>query len=563
MTQKNQIITDLMMLFYGELQAFRASDAAHCRDASCSEEGCAKYRYDYDGGVMKSMSLKIGIRLLALTMIIFLISACSTVGTGRNTMVLAKPTDGTKYKGEEFNHMLSETQNTELRAMGVDEPLPLAQWQELGIASAGQGNDGSVMRSVSVSLRDRTRTPPFSSLSLDLAEQDEFVKIFLDPSIDNNKKRELIEKARHNFVTLPEVQDRVVFDRYLPIDYKDEDFQGAPVWRYFAELEIDLTGSLASPDPLVTFSYLATILRIPDNVDAKFINFSPKEADLYAIAIGQLTSSGALTGNITQGVSGTAETAQTDTTQLGLQNTNESTRSITSQAGLTGTLSEQLTREIKAGLDVRSAGIHDDGKVFLIELRGTDQKRIAGTYTFKVMLEVRSFPTRKEKVFIAKPDANAIKLETRTVGVIRHVVKRGQVGMIHRVPEPLNDHAFHEVIVEDDAIDVWQFNGLPRGDIIEPEAKPKNVLVRTAHDDAAFYVREIDGKVIGYGSGKQAAFHIEKDNVAEVVFLPIIRNGDSPFELVAETENIDAPDDGTVTVVAKYQIKRSSMIRKE
>lgn len=495
---------------------------------------------------------------------LFVLTACGTVGNGRSTLVLAKKPSGNNYSGDEFAALLTDSDKTQLRAMGAGDQLSQGLWASTVKKRFGGDTTNGVTQpphvaSVSLTVRDRTRTPIFTSFNLDVAQLDEILALLLNNKISNQEKQKLIASARNNYVTLSEVPERVVFDRYVPASAQEN--AGAPEWRYFIELEVNLTGTLESPDPLTRFSYLAAVLRIPNGIEARFINFEPKVADLYEIAIGHLKTAGSASANAKKGASANQDLTTVDKSQTDIETTSKMSAGATSETGFSLQLNEELTREIKAGLDIRSAGIHQDGKVFLIELRGTDLQRIAGTYTYNVMLEIRSRPRLSEDgtVYFGEPLERALSLETRSVAVVRHVVKRGRTGYLTRVPEPLNDHAFHQVIVADGKAEAWRFRETPRGDRVVTESEPDNLIVRSPYNDATFVIRARgnNGRVIAYGTGTQATYRLDPGTHLTVEFLPIVRTDEAIVELIADSEDVTIPADGASTVVAHYKIGKA------
>ena len=186
------------------------------------------------------------------------LTACSTVGKGRSTLALGKKPDGNIYQGDEFAALLTDEEAPQFRSMGAGRPLDDDKWrsllaqrfgiQETNQGSAGRGdNPGPALPhigSVTISVRDITRTPVFASFNLDAARQDKMVRLLYDDKIAAGAKEKLLRTASNSFATLPEIEERTVVDRYLPSDAEEN--PGAPLWRYFIELEIDLTGALES-----------------------------------------------------------------------------------------------------------------------------------------------------------------------------------------------------------------------------------------------------------------------------------------------------------------------------
>jgi hypothetical protein len=242
------------------------------------------------------------------------------------------------------------------------------------------------------------------------------------------------------------------------------------------------------------------------------------------------------------------------------------------------TLTDELTRDIKSSLEARSAGIMQKGKLFLVELRSNEQRRISGTYSFNVMLEVPSTaqdgpsedkPTKNEisekkiskgeilrasqpnekcitaEVHVAskdgtsedgiltwtasQPNVKYIEAEVRLVGIVRHVVKPGKTVSFERVPEPLNDETFRQVVLYDKKVPLWQFPEPPAG-----KTNP-NLIVYSNIDEARFIVFDETGtKKLMHGTGREAHLSIPSSKAqrkVKVVFLPATIGGDKPVML--------------------------------
>ena len=97
------------------------------------------------------------------------------------------------------------------------------------------------------------------------------------------------------------------------------------------------------------------------------------------------------------------------------------------------------------------------------------------------------------------PNVDSIKAEVRVVGIVRHVVKPGKTGIFKRVPEPLNDETFRQVVLHDQKVTLWKFTNIPTGQI------SRNLTVYSNIDEASFIVvDETDGKKLDYGKGREA-----------------------------------------------------------
>ena len=505
---------------------------------------------------------------LILCVMLAVLTACATIGTGKSTLVLGKKPATSYYNGDEFAMLIASGDKPELRSMGAGKPYKEKKWNALmkerfGVAPGTDSSPILTTAHVSVSVRDRTRTPNFDGFNFDSAKTDEIATLLLNKDLSDEQKAKLLNGVRNNYATRPEVETRAVFDMYVPPDAdsgEDDgatDHAGVALYRYFIELELDFTGTLQSADPTVRFDYLAAAIRIPNGMDARFVNFAPKEADLFDLTIGQLKSSSSLAANAKQSATASVGSDIEDTSVENRTKKDTASTGATTEYGLSFSLTEELTREIKSALDVRAAGIHQAGKLFILELRSTDQKRISGTYSYKVMLEVRSEPAIFEELIgISNPKVNDLSLEVRTVGVLRHVVAPGRTGTFNRVPEPLNDKTFHQVVIDEALIDAWSFTNAPRAERLLAEQQPDNLVVRTGFADAMFVVREPggNGDVLGYGQGKQKSFKVDPKKAVEVVFYPVILIGDPALELAAPPVSTTIPDSGTTTVVGAYSV---------
>ena len=516
-----------------------------------------------------------GVMLLLLAVVV----GCTTIGTAKSTLVLAKAPEAKQYHGAEFGNFLTDESTVQLRGTSRGDAFPEKTWFKLisdrfGVDAQQAKTDYYAVApktaNVSVSIRDLSRTPPLDSFNFDLQKVDEISKLLLDRDVADAKRNELIEGIRNHFTILPEVSSRTVLDRY------DD---GVALWRYFIELELDFTGSLQSVDPDARFDYLAAAIRIPGDVDARFVNFSPKEADLFDLTIGQLKSTGSLTASASQAANAKETSVNEDKSVDGVTDKTTTDVGTTTNYGLNFELTEELTRDIKSTLETRSAGIHDDGKLFLLELKGSAAKRVAGTYTYKLMVEVRSEgllldkdgnpvppdATDVDAIWgVSQPKVDDLRVETRSIGVVNHTLEAGRTGMFSRVPEPLNDQAFKQVIVEEETLDVWQFNAVARAEKLLTQSTPPNLLVKTGHSDAVFYVQDktAGNEILAVGRGTDAAFSVEREKNLEIVFLPIVKSGDIALEFTADPVPVNIPAGGSRTVVGIYKVGRTFAMQK-
>ena len=77
-------------------------------------------------------------------------------------------------------------------------------------------------------------------------------------------------------------------------------------------------------------------------------------------------------------------------------------------------------------------GVIDRGKGFYAEFRWIREVRIAGTYSFSLMLEVpaRIYQAKDSAVYESQPVVEQLLADVALVGVVRHVHDRGKTGSV-------------------------------------------------------------------------------------------------------------------------------------
>lgn len=515
--------------------------------------------------------LHIDVSKIVITVVLLILvgalSACKVLGTGRSTLVLADPlpcsdNGAPKYSGSEFKYLIAASKEKRLigpqgEKLQTNEPWEAFKNNRLG------GTDANVA-SIDINVRDQSNTPALELFNIQTANASDVFKTLIDSKSNQKQKDKQISEARYSYRTMPETDSSFVSHGY--------DEEGHEVFYYFPRISIDLTSTLNTAEALDRFDYIAAAIRIHDNTNATFINFSPKAADLLEFTLGQLkqTASAKASANTSNKVTtgGAAGTGTSAGGELGYG------------GSVDFTLTDELTREIKSSLEARSAGISKGGKLFLIELRSNEQKHISGTYSFNVMLQVPSAaqsgssevkPTKNEisekkipkgktlrasqpnekcitaEVHVSsedktsedstltwttsQPKVKSIKAEVRLVGIVRHVVKQGTIGFFEQVPEPLNDETFRQVVLYDKEVPLWEFPELPAGKL------NPNLIVYSNIDEASFIVEdECNGKKLGYGTGREWSFSIlpyDAKHKVKIRFLPAIVGGDKHVVLAA------------------------------
>ncbi len=470
-----------------------------------------------------------------------LLASCTAIGTGRSTLIRAdRPVDQSGkqiYTGEEFDHLL--VQPAPRFSGKVAGNISEAAWR--AFRRSVYGTEAGTAANIAVSARDQSATPAIVPIDAIRSNTGDIAKVLLDPKLSPQQKDKLIIQLRDSLLSAPESPSRLV--------QHGQTAGGSIVYHYFPQLSLDLTGTLQSADPLDRFDFIAAAVRIPGSSQARFINFAPKAADLFDFTLGQLKQSATASAKADAGRTGSDVDKAGSTPAAGSTAAQESSRGTSFGAGLNLSLSDELTRDLRSSLEARSAGILDDGKLFLVELRSNDQRRIAGTYNFDVMLEVPSDIVTSGvdsavAYTLSDPQVKEVIAEVRVVGIIRHVARTGQTGVFKKAPEPLNDDVFREVVVRDMLVPLWTFNNIPLAQV----AENFNLTVLSNEDDASFSVIDEQGKVIGYGTGRFNRLSIPAGTKARVAFNPINRvTTNQAFILEASDQSVEA---GATPVVA-------------
>jgi hypothetical protein len=513
--------------------------------------------------------LHIDVSKIVITVVLLILvgalSACKVLGTGRSTLVLADPlpcsdNGAPKYSGSEFKYLIAASKEKRLIGLQGKDPHTNEQWEAFKNKRLG-GTDANVA-SIDINVRDQSNTPALELFNIQTANAPDIFKTLIDPKSNQDTKEKQLDKVRYNYRTMPEADLSFVSQGYVD--------KGNETYYYFPRITIDLTGTLNTAETLDRFDYIAVAIRIHGDTDTKFINFSPKAADLFEFTLGQLkqTASAKASANTSNKVT-TGGAAGTDTSAGG---------EIGYGGSVDFTLTDELTRDLKSSLEARSVGIMQNGKLLLIELRSNEQKRISGTYTFNVMLQIpseakrgTSGPTKNEisEMKISKgrtlrasqsndkcitaeahvasedkistdailtwttsePKEKSISAEVRLVGIVRRVEKPGTIGIFEQVPEPLNDVTFRQVVLYDKNVLLWKYPELPVGKL------NPNLIVYSNIDEASFIVEdECNGKKLGYGTGREWYFSIlpnDAKHKVKIRFLPAIVGGDKHVVLAA------------------------------
>jgi hypothetical protein len=357
---------------------------------------------------------------------------------------------------------------------------------------------------LSILVRD-VETTPLHSPELDLEARKAVAGIHTNSNLSKEERMERAQSLSSAYVDVPKVPYRIALKRYKG---------DLEVNHYFPRIQIDFSADLLSDSNLDRFSQLAMLILIPEcefKKGVRFIDFSPKGADIAEFTRGELTQQSQLTARAT------AQAAEPFT-------------KIASLGGeLSYTATETFVRELKDALEKRTVGIVENGRGFLVQLRAIRQLRIGGTYTFDLMLEIPSLPEITPEVadyYIAEPVSKAVEPEIILLAVVRHVHDRGTTGWINSVPESENDDVYEQVVVEElQNVSVWQFNDIPLGQR-RPPPHTFTARVSTNRKDARFAIFDAKGHILAHGTGEEAELSIPNNTghgiEGELRFLPVV-----------------------------------------
>lgn len=478
------------------------------------------------------------------------LSGCTVIGNGHNSVVLGEvPQDPNypRYPGREFQGLLRTPNGPPIIPSKGTVAEEYAGWTTYQATHAGTLESAQL----DLVVRDLNVTPSLDQLNIESNNAADVAKIMADSTTSADLKGQLVERLRNNYRRMPE--------NYLPMVPRQEfkDFgdgageQQITAYHWFPKVALDLTGQLQTVGSSDRFEYLAVAMTLVNErepgtntpLPVTFVNFAPKAADLFDFTLGTFKQTASMTGSGSIGGSASSKTTsgsnQTNT-GTGISSTetkgSETNVGSTNGASLSLTVSDELTRDLRSSIDTRSAGITNDGKTFVIALRSNEQRRISGTYSYAVMLDIAPKVSKAQLangavVVVSDTPTRQIWADVRIIGVIRHVAKMGKTGTFKRIPEPTNDEVFNEVLVRQKRMLLWE---LHQDALIDSFPAPSNLVVYTNHDSATFSVIASDTrKILARGKGRETSFPLKDGQVVEIEFDPIILAGNAPSVLTA------------------------------
>jgi len=498
---------------------------------------------------------------------------CTTLGAGHATVVLAAPPAAKAYNGTELGDLIAKPGQSRVVVSHGDPAEGAAHWATYKNEHAGTQDSARM----DVTTRDLNATPPLDPLNIEATNSGDIAKIMSDNTTTPVQKTALVRQLRDNYRQMPENflpfvsrQEDVEFDKTTGLGTvvakaASTTSESVNVYHYFPKVSIDLTGELQTVASLDRFDFLAVAVRLVEPTgQVTFANFSPKTADLFDFTLGSLKQTASASATATPGSSSAAKDTASSTPATGSTQGSERDSGTTFGANLNLSLSNELTHDLKSSLESRAAGIIGDRRVFMMQLRSNDQRRIAGTYSYSVMLDIPSRPRRTkdeasgQTYIVSNPVVDDLTAEVRIVGVVRHVGKIGMTGTFTRVPEPTNDDIFDEVLISEKTVPLWKLHQPVMIDT-EPKNAPKVNLVIYTNQDAATFTVYGDGAglpVLTRGKGREASLSLLKGaSQVSIVFDPIITTGATPEALTAppvEHLHIDPTGTTKAQVVSNY-----------
>lgn len=385
---------------------------------------------------------------------------CSTVGTGTRTVIRAHcAAPSAPGVGDPCAFLLSRYPGLVVTASGEEAervalldasgaPIPGAQSaaarrQSLDAFHAyllgKYGDPGFLAAQLGLNLHDRGTTPAFLPIDV-LSVVASTIAGFAAASSESTaeqaarKKEELHALFTNNADIAPYTAAHVV--------------GGARVYSYYPRLSLDLSAQLLATSPADRLSYLGLLVRLHDcckDGRVRFLDFSPKAADFAEFTRGQLTEAAQVQAQVARG-RGRSQTTTQQEPEGGAKSTTD-TSSLT--PNLSGSLSEGYVTQLADAIERRTTGLTGGGRVFFADLRAIRQVRIGGTYNFDLMLEVPSTLSQGPGgIQVSLPVTQEIRGDVYLVGVVRHVYRRGHLGLITRIPESENDQVYEQVVLE-------------------------------------------------------------------------------------------------------------------
>ncbi len=492
-------------------------------------------------------------------------SGCVATGTGSRTMFRATTADS--HALQLLPHLLVPPETTAenrilLLGPGGEVAWPTEsrlRWFKRAFDShlfAKYGTTTPETARLSIEVRDFGTIPAMSS-ALQAAAMGEVAKIMMDGTLDVSQKLEKRDLLLAQMINSPQAFEMKTRNHITS--------EGREVYYYYPHVELDFSSGLLSPSVLDRFSELVLVVDLPESIfsrGVRFVNFAPKGADIVEYTRGTFKQESQAQAKATYGLARSAKS----TTKDG-DNTSEVSASPSFGGEISYTHSEAFERDLKDAIERRSASILNDGKTFVATFRSMREVRIAGTYTFELLLEVPSIvESAGGNLYESVPVTREITPHIVLAGVVRHLYQRGYTGFFQQVPEAENDNVFEQVVVRPILNrKLWSFNNesaIGRDVLQSGTSVTVNIVSNT--DDARFVLRDAGGRILGNGAGKTGKIDVATENLqtplnVELRFLDVPRisqDGSTvTLRVVQQPPNVSLTprQTGSVDFVGSYQ----------
>lgn len=335
------------------------------------------------------------------------------------------------------------------------------------------------------------------------------------------------------------------------------------VYDYFPRVEIDFSAKLNTVNEQDSFKHLGFLIKLKSNVGAQIIDFSPKEADIVDFTRGTMERNATLTlaPSITKTVT---DTALSNIAGQIADSSDTDTETISRARGLGTTglvFSEKYTNDLMDALERRTTGILENGKVFFADYRSVRNKRIAGAFSYDLMLRVSAWGQEIGNSWVSTPQLSDVVADVYLLGVIRHVEKRGMSGTLNRAPEVENDDVFEQVVVKKISDEVlWVHNFASWAELISTNPDTTKITIYSNNDEASFGIFEQTTKDSGtykllkVGRGKKFDFDYTGKQKLKVVAYDIITKLDKQALMFTPKKREVELNDGATSVVIEYKL---------
>lgn len=399
------------------------------------------------------------------------------------------------------------------------------------------GSADSASAVLGLIVKNPSTFPPFST---DLHQKAliEVGKIMSDPNLSLEKKLGRKAEIEAVFLNHASTVETTALHHY--------DDKGRQIFYYYPRISLDFSAEVLSPNLEDRFSSLAVVVLLHQqdyDRGVRFLDFSPKGADILEYTRGQFKQNSQIQGKATYGRTASDKETTTETAP-GLSNVAEQLQSATLGGDISYTYSEAYERDLKDALIKRTYAIVENGQGFIADYRSLRNMKVGGTYNFDLMVEIPSTVESSEDdtSYTMNPIVgDLLKADFYMIGVVRHVYDRGLTGVFNRVPESENDDVYEEVVTRIlPEATLWELGNHPwvrPKEVIEPMFK---LTVNTNLESARYIIlRKGEAHPLTSGGGFEKALEFPttlKLQKGEIIFLNAIVMGENGDPIIMKPD---------------------------